>query len=87
MLLGEQASLVWGNPLLPLQRDLRHFLEPPVDLLLFPENWGQNIIIIFFFLPHSVTFRIWRDWGQEEKGTTEDEMAGWHHQLDGHECE
>ena len=25
------------------------------------------------------------DWGQEEKGTTEDEMAGWHHQLDGHE--
>ena len=23
-----------------------------------------------------------RDWGQEEKGTTEDEMAGWHHQLD-----
>ena len=26
-----------------------------------------------------------RDWGQEEKGRTEDEMAGWHHQLDG--CE
>ena len=26
-----------------------------------------------------------RDWGQEEKGTTEDEMAGWHHRLD--ECE
>ena len=25
-----------------------------------------------------------RDWGQEEKGMTEDEMAGWHHQLDGH---
>ena len=25
-----------------------------------------------------------RDWGQEEKGTTEDEMAGWHHRLDGH---
>ena len=24
-----------------------------------------------------------RDWGQEEKGTTEDEMAGWHHWLDG----
>ena len=24
-----------------------------------------------------------RDWGQEEKGTTEDEMAGWHHGLDG----
>ena len=26
-----------------------------------------------------------RDWGQEEKGTTEDEMAGWHHRLDGSE--
>ena len=26
-----------------------------------------------------------KDWGQEEKGTTEDEMAGWHHWLDGHE--
>ena len=26
-------------------------------------------------------------WGQEEKGMTEDEMAGWHHQLDGHEFE
>ena len=26
-----------------------------------------------------------RDWGQEEKGTIEDEMAGWHHRLDGHE--
>ena len=24
-----------------------------------------------------------RDWGQEKKGMTEDEMAGWHHQLDG----
>ena len=26
-------------------------------------------------------------WGQEKKGTTEDEMAGWHHGLDGHESE
>ena len=28
-----------------------------------------------------------RDWGQEKKGTTEDEMAGWHHCLDGRESE
>ena len=28
-----------------------------------------------------------RDWGQEKKGTTEDEMAGWHHRLDGRESE
>ena len=28
-----------------------------------------------------------KDCGQEEKGLTEDEMVGWHHQLDGHEFE
>ena len=28
-----------------------------------------------------------KDWGQEEKGMTEDEMAGWHHRLSGHEFE
>ena len=39
---------------------------------------------------HAKSWLIWkdpdtgRDWGQEEKGTTEDEMAGWHHRLDGH---
>ena len=29
----------------------------------------------------------WRDWGQEEKGTTENKMAGWHHWLNGRESE
>ena len=28
-----------------------------------------------------------KDWRQEEKGTTEDEMVGWHHWLNGHEFE
>ena len=28
-----------------------------------------------------------KDWGQDEKGTTEDEMTGSHHQLNGHELE
>ena len=28
-----------------------------------------------------------RDWGQEEKGATQDETAGWHHGLDGRESE
>ena len=28
-----------------------------------------------------------KDWRQEEKGTTEDEMVGWHHWLNGHELE
>ena len=29
----------------------------------------------------------WKDWGQEEKGTREDEMVGWHQRLNGHEFE
>ena len=43
--------------------------------------------------PDAKTWLIWKDPNvgkdrrQEEKGTTEDEMAGWHHQLDGHEFE
>ena len=43
--------------------------------------------------PHVTSRLIWKDpdagkdWGQEEKGTTEDEKAGWHHRLDGHEFE
>ena len=43
--------------------------------------------------PHVKSWLIWkdfdagRDWGQEEKGPTEDEMAGWHHGLDGCESE
>ena len=41
--------------------------------------------------PHAKSWLIWkdpdagRDWGQEEKGVTEDEMAGWHHWLNGRE--
>ena len=29
----------------------------------------------------------WKDWGQKEKGTTEDKMVGWHHWIDGDEFE
>ena len=41
--------------------------------------------------PDAKNWLIWKDpaagkdWRQEEKGTTEDAMVGWHHQLDGHE--
>ena len=40
--------------------------------------------------PDAESWLIWKDpgagkdWGQEEKGMTEDEMVGWHHQLNGH---
>ena len=37
--------------------------------------------------PIGKDFDAGRDWGQEEKGKTEDEMAGWHHWLDGCECD
>ena len=46
-----------------------------------------------FWPPHAKSWLIGkdsdagRDWGQEEKGTIEDEMAGWHHWLNGHESE
>ena len=33
------------------------------------------------------TLMLGKKWRQEEKGMTEDEMVGWHHQLDGHEFE
>ena len=35
----------------------------------------------------AMTHFSWFKWGQEEKGRTEDEMAGWHHWLDGRESE
>ena len=43
--------------------------------------------------PHAKSWLTWKDpdagkdWGQEEKGTTEDEMAGWYHRLNAHESE
>ena len=43
--------------------------------------------------PHAKNWFIWKDpdagkdWGREEKGMTENEMVGWHHQLNGHESE
>ena len=47
-----------------------------------------------YFLPPNVkNWLFWKDpdagtdWKWEEKGTTEDEMVGWHHRLNGHEFE
>ena len=47
--------------------------EPPV---LWPPDVKSWLI--------SKDFDAGKDWGQEEKGMTEDEMVGWHHQLNGH---
>ena len=49
--------------------------------------------ILWCLSPHAKSWLIGkdsdagRDWGQEEKRTTEDEMAGWHHRLDEHKFE
>ena len=46
-----------------------------------------------FWPPDAKNWLIWKDrdagkdWRREEKGTTEDEMVGWHHRLNGHEFE
>ena len=47
----------------------------------------------YLYAPHAKSWLIGKDsdagrgWGQEEKGTTEDEMAGWYHGPDGRESE
>ena len=60
------------------------------------QSWvfiGRTVVkaeIPILWPPDAKSWLIWKDpdagkdWGQEEKGTTEDEMAGWHHWLKGH---
>ena len=56
-------------------------------------NTQQILTSVILWPPHAKSWLIGKDsdagsdWGQEEKGTTEDEMAGWHHWLDGRESE
>ena len=68
-----------------------------------PVNPKRNQSWIFIGRPDAETPTLWppnvknwligkdpdagKDWGREEKEMTEDEMAGWHHQLNGHEFE
>jgi len=51
-------------------------------------SWSSNILATWFEEP-TPWKRSWsgKDWGQEEKGTTEEEMVGWHQRLDGQEFE
>ena len=64
--------------------------------VIFLFSISQNDVpqILFYGMLRSIHAKSWligedsdagRDWGQEEKGTTEDEMVGWHHWLDGRE--
>ena len=71
-----------GDPTSPFQGD------QPWDFFGRNDAEAETLVLL---PPH---VKIWligkdsdagRDWGQEEKGTTKDEMAGWHHWLDGRE--
>ena len=58
-----------------------------------PERNDAKAVTPVVWPPHAKSWLIGKDfdaewdWGQEEKGMTEDEMAGWHHWLDGREFE
>ena len=60
---------------------------------IFIERPDVEAEIPILWPPDAKNWLIWkdrdagRDWGQEEKGTTEDELVGWHHWLNGHEFE
>ena len=61
--------------------------EPPSHLPHHPTplDWYNSCLVSWAI--QQIPIGYGRDWGQEEKGTTEDEMAGWHHGLDGRESE
>ena len=78
-------------------------LEHPLDCKIKPVNLKGNQSWIFIGRTNAEAPTLWpsdsknwligkdpnvgKDWGQEEMGKTEDEMFGWHYQLNGHEFE
>ena len=63
------------------------------QLWLFIGRTDAEAETLILWPPDMQSWLIWKDpdagkdWGQEEKGTTKDEMVGWHHWLDAHEFE
>ena len=69
------SHLLLGRPLLllpPIPPSIR-VLTPPKDVLFIIMDWNAKVG------SQETDSDAGRDWGQEEKGTTEDEMTGWHH--------
>ena len=73
---GDQTSQSWRKSVLNIHWSTDAEAETPIFWPPDVKNWliGKD--------PDAG-----KDWGQEEKGTTEDEMVGWHHRPDGHEFE
>ena len=65
-------------------------IENPKDSLWSWFTFKAEAEATIVWLPDVKSWLIWKDpdagkdWGQEEKGMTEDEMVGWHHWLNGH---
>ena len=85
------STLAWQIPWMEDCKEIPPVYHKGKQSWIFTGRTDAEIPILW--LPHAKSWLIWkdpdagRDWGQEEKGTTEDEMAGWHHQLDGYEWE
>ena len=61
---------------------LEKTLESPLDCKEIQPVHSKGDQSWVFFERSDAKAETLRDWGQEEKGMTEDEMAGWHHRLD-----
>ena len=89
------SSVVPFSSCPPIPPSIRVFSNESTLPMQWPKYWNFSFSIIpskeipVLWPPHAKNWIIGkdsdagRDWGQEEKGTTEDEMAGRHHQLDG----
>ena len=74
----------WGAALSPQKREA-NFLRYALEFWCW--SWNSNTLTTWCIeLTHWKRPWCW-DWRQEEKGTTGDEMVGWHHRLNGHEFE
>ena len=68
-------------------------INPNIHWRIFIERTDAEAVTPILWPPDVKNWLIGKDpdagknWGQEEKGTIEDEMVGWHHWLDGHEFE
>ena len=70
---------------------LKHYLIPRICAWVFIERTDVEAKTPILWPPDVKSWLIWKDpdagkdWGQEEKGTMDNEMVGWHHQHNGHE--